>query len=165
MEFFKKISFSVATILILFCVSSCFNKKSSFLLINVLDKQLYDDLHIAGSEHVPFEELENKLLKTWHSYDKKTVFVFYCSNYACTASADAVRMMQKAGFTKSYAYEGGMAEWFNLHKTDKSYRIVGIGQEVYLTRANEPLTVHTDVPVITADELKAMLQKTTRYNT
>src|SRR5260221_674614 len=69
-------------------------KKSDLIVINVLDKNLYDDCHIKGSINVPFGEIKEYASKI----DKSTPVVVYCSNYQCTASGAAAKMLQDMGF-------------------------------------------------------------------
>ncbi len=158
---YKKISFFLATIALL-VVSFYFLKrdtKKTILLVNVLSKELYDDMHILGSEHVSYEDIDSILETTWKKYDKNTIFVFYCSNYACSASGESAQTLVKAGFPNAYAYEGGMAEWFNLHSVDKSYKIVGVGKQSYLQLPNISKEPAPNIKTITAEELKNMLTK------
>lgn len=146
-------------------LSSCNREKTNSLkLINVLDKNIYDDVHIAGSEHINFEDLDKKIETDWKNLDKNTIFIFYCTNYACSASGEAAKKMEELGFKNSYAYEGGMAEWFSLHKQDKSYRIIGNLEKIdtkvkhrYLTLPNPINLGEHNFKIISADELKKLL--------
>jgi rhodanese-related sulfurtransferase len=82
---------------------------SGVVVINVLEKKLYDDCHIEGSVHVPFEMLEQYAQQ---NLDKSTEIVVYCSNYMCAASGQGCKMLKRLGFEHVYAYEGGTAEWY-----------------------------------------------------
>ena len=82
---------------------------SDVVVINVLEKELYDDCHIQGSIHVPFEGLEQFAQQ---NLDKSTEIVLYCSNYMCSASGQGCKMLKRLGFENVYAYEGGTAEWY-----------------------------------------------------
>ena len=157
---YKKISLSLA--LIIFSLAALYmlkKEKKTLFLINVITKDLYDDMHIEGSEQVSYEDIDTLLETNWKKYDKNTVFVFYCSNYACSASGESAQTLTKAGFLNAYAYEGGMAEWFNLHSVDKSYKIRGVGKQSYLRLPNIPKDPAPGVKTITAEELKNMLKK------
>lgn len=122
-------------------------------VINVLDDDLYRDAHIKGSTHVPFDQVESKAT----SWDTKIPVVFYCSNYQCSASGELAKRLAKRGFT-TYAYEGGMAEWYQRSKQDKSYAFEGPAQESYLTMVIEPLAEKDEaLKTITAEELKKMM--------
>ena len=78
------------------------------VVVNVLDKNLYDDCHIKGSVSIPFEEVQDLANKL----DKNDHIIFYCSNYMCTASGQAAKDFKKLGFKNVWAYEAGMAEWY-----------------------------------------------------
>jgi len=82
---------------------------SGVVVINVLEKKLYDDCHIQGSVSVPFEGLEQYVQQ---NLDKNTEIVLYCSNYMCSASGQGCKRLKRLGFDKVYAYEGGTAEWY-----------------------------------------------------
>ena len=162
MNMLKKL-FLVAVVSLAALVASYFyffgHQKKELLVINVLSKELYDDLHIAGSVHTSFEDAEEIFKKEWSYYPKNTIFVFYCSNYACGASGEMAKYMRKEGFLRSYAYEGGMAEWFHLHKADKSYKIVGVGNQNYLTLPNEYKKPADEREIITAQDLKKLIEE------
>ena len=161
----------VVTMASLLIVAGCWFKKDAtadtqepkLRVINVLDASLYNDSHIKGSEHVNFFELAEKVA----DWNKNTPIVVYCSNYACTASGDAVRQLSALGFTQVYAYEGGMAEWFQLSRgtpdrpADALYAIDESlpSAQGYLTVVmQKPEREVTDIKVVTAPELKQMMQ-------
>lgn len=83
-------------------------KKSGVVVINVLDKDIYTDCHIAGSINVPFDQLDAAL----ETIEKDADIVFYCSNPMCTSSEYAATKFKKAGFANVSVYEGGTAEWY-----------------------------------------------------
>jgi rhodanese-related sulfurtransferase len=78
------------------------------LVINVLDKELYDDCHIIESVHVPFNRVEQYV----HNENKDREIIVYCSNYACTTSHYVAQKLCELGFSHVYVYAGGMAEWW-----------------------------------------------------
>jgi rhodanese-related sulfurtransferase len=84
-------------------------KKQGLVVINVLDKSLYDDCHIKGSICVPFENVTEY---AQNNIDKSAEVILYCSNYHCSASGQACKQLKKLGFENVYAYEGGTAEWY-----------------------------------------------------
>jgi len=144
---------------LVFMIASCGKKDDqdkNIYVVNVLDDALYQDAHIHGSIQVSLTDLAQKA-KAWR---KNAIIVTYCSNYACTASSYAARMLKKMGFENVYAYEGGMAEWYQLHKQDPSYAVDGAAQEAYLHVVMEKPAEHPeDVTVISSQELHDMLQK------
>lgn len=123
-------------------------------VINILDKALYDDAHIEGSINIPYETLE----KESAGWNKAEPIVVYCANYKCTASSVTARMLTNAGFTNVRAYEGGMAEWYQLSKNDPAYKVAGPAKEDYLAMSvTKPAHEPEGIKVISAEELKVAL--------
>lgn len=116
------------------------------LVINVLDPELYADCHIKGSINVPFETVEQFA----QQLDKNTPIVAYCSNYKCTASYLTARLLKQSGFKYVWAYEAGMAGWYQ-----QGLPVEGPCKQAYLTMANKPLAGDSvsDVSVITTTDL------------
>lgn len=110
----KKVFFLVAILFLVGCSErpfSCCKENhgsSDPIVINVLDKEFYDDCHIDGSVHVAFDEIESYIA----DFDKNTELIVYCSNYACGTSLYVAEKLQKLGYTNVAVYEGGTAEWF-----------------------------------------------------
>lgn len=150
----KKISFGFALIFLLLLsgCGSCLKKsKSKFLVINVLDKDFYDDCHISGSINVPFEQVEQYS----QNLDKDTEIIFYCSNYRCSASGEAARMLMKKGFNKIFAYEAGMAEWYQ-----QKLPVVGSCKKDYLTKEVKKFEIdQQDVKIISTKELQDKIKQ------
>lgn len=137
----------------LFILSGCslFNKqagqskKTGLVVVNVLDKELFDDCHIKGSINIPFESLEmfDAII------DKNAEIVCYCSNYYCSASAQVCKMLKKQGFNNISAYEGGTAEWFQA-----GLPVEGPSKSPYLNKHIDPVVEQDfDVVVITMEDL------------
>lgn len=144
---------SVLSILVLLPACDWFSgtKKQSLLVVNVLDKEMYDDCHIAGSIQVPFADFE-KEAKKW---DSTTKVVIYCSGYLCTASGHAARTLKKMGFDQVWAYEEGMAGW-----KQSGLPTEGPCKLPYLDLPNEKLSdiIHEDVTVITTQDLSDLMK-------
>ncbi len=108
---FRKSLFLLIIIGIVSFLPSCWNssqeKKTGLVVVNVLDKELYDDCHIKGSIHIPFDQLKDAP----NIIDKNAQVVCYCSNYMCGASSAARKKLIEMGYKKVYVYEAGMAEW------------------------------------------------------
>jgi len=122
-------------------------------VINVLDKNNYEDCRIAGSINVPFEEVETFA----KDLDRKAEIVVYCANYSCTASSAAAQKLKELGFENVWAYEGGTAEWYQMGlKAEGKYPVLGTCQASYLSAANEHVAQAEapSVPVINAEELR-----------
>jgi rhodanese-related sulfurtransferase len=81
---------------------------SSLIVINVLDKQWYDDCRIKGSINVPLAHLKERAA-TWN---KNQRMVLYAAQYKSSAARDAFQILDDMGFTNIATYEGGMREWF-----------------------------------------------------
>ncbi|MCL4361023.1 rhodanese-like domain-containing protein [Candidatus Dependentiae bacterium] len=126
-------------------------------VINVLDKALYDDVHIKGSIHIPFGQVADKAKS--ENWNKNMPIVIYCSNYACTASASEAKKLKELGFNNVSVYEGGMAEWYQLSKKDSSYMVEGPAKQKYLKAPNEKFEqeLPAGIRAITAQELKDLL--------
>ncbi len=139
--------FLVASSLVL---AGCFNpftsKKEELVIINVLDQAEYDDCHIVPSVNIPFDQFEDAIKK----FDKNNHYVVYCSDYMCMSSGYCAKMLQKAGFKFVWAYEGGMAEWYQ-----KGYPSEGNAEFEYLTAEHVVFDDQHDEQglIITADEL------------
>jgi len=142
---------NVVVLLIVLGLSGCSclkqHDKPDFVVINVLDPDLYNDCHIKGSINVPFEKLEHFA----QELDHNTQVVLYCSNYKCTASGFGAHMLKKMGFEHVWAYEAGMAGWYQ-----QGLPTEGPAHESYLKLANPPLSEEgTDKKlIISTDELQ-----------
>lgn len=125
---------SLVVLLLLVGLGGCsclkHHDKPELLVINVLDPELYNDCHIKGSVNMPFEKLEYFA----QELDRNTPIVLYCSNYKCTASGFGANMLKKMGFTHVWAYEAGMAGWYQ-----QGLPTEGPARESYLKAANSPL--------------------------
>ena len=154
----SKINQLIIGMLVVFLLPACGSregqaeaKRSGLIVINVLDKDWYDDCHIKGSISVPFSELDEfvKKLDT-----EKAEIVLYCSNYFCTSSMYACNHLKEMGFKHVWAYEGGTAEWYQLRLP-----VEGPSQRAYLSKQmqSDRQTDHNEC-LITAKELAAKLK-------
>lgn len=113
------------------CGSQVVTKMSGLVVINVLDKELFEDCHIKGSIHIPFDQID-----TCRNFiDKNAEIVIYCSNYQCTTSEYAARKLKELGYANVSVYEGGMAEWYQ-----GGLPVEGPCQKKYLTRPLRKVT-------------------------
>lgn len=138
----------------LFVFAGCWNSSidsSKLVVINVLDPDYYQDCHITGSINIPFEHIEERM----KSLSKKDSYVFYCSNYACTAAPFAAEMLKNSGFADVSVFPGGIVQWYQ-----KGYPCTGRAAKDYLKDENEPLSDedHAGINIISADELKLALK-------
>lgn len=120
--------------------------KEGLIVADVNSKEMYDDCHIKGAQHVEMTDLDGFAA----TLDKeKADVVFYCSNYMCAASGAAAQKFMKLGFKSVAAYEGGIAEWHQ-----KGLPTEGAAQGAYLSVAMEkPAHEDQGFPVIEAEEL------------
>lgn len=159
-----KILVAVCSVAMMTVLTGCFNfgsnksKIPEMLLVNVLDKEFYDDCHISGSIHVSLSDFQ----KTSDSWPKTTKVVLYCSNYSCTASTSMCRKLIKKGFEFVRDYEEGMAGWYQEHlKNPDAYPVEGPCKSSYLTMENNKLEGidMQGVQGITTQELKSLLDQ------
>lgn len=144
---------------LLFLLPSCgWNSGSSkvpeFVIVNVLDKEAFDDCHIKGSINVPFIDLKQYALEHW---DKdKTEIVIHCSNYLCTASGDGCMMLTKLGFKHVWAFEGGTAEAKQF-----GIPVSGACQQPYLLNYKKPdmYNERKSIATISVEELKKKIEE------
>lgn len=128
------------------------SKRGGLVVINVLDKEPYDDCHIKGSVNVPFTQLSAYA----QNLDPETAeIVVYCSNYMCSTSGHACKQLMKMGFKHVWAYEGGTAEWYQM-----GLPVEGPCKNSYLTQkmTPPPHDGESTVAVITAQELAKKLK-------
>jgi len=138
-------------------LSSCWNgskvadKKKGLVIVNVLDKEYFDDSHIKGSINIPFVQVKQD---TPNIVDKDAEVVMYCSNYMCSASGTARKQLLDLGYKKVYVYEGGTAEWLQ-----KGYPITGLSKKEYLKmKLPKPEGKQEDY-VLSAEKLKKKMEE------
>lgn len=123
--------------------------KKGLIVINVLEKEFYDDCHIKGSISVPFGQEDSfiaALEKKYGNNKDEIEVVVYCSNYMCSASGSITKKMISKGF-KALAYEAGMADWY-------AQGLPSDGQCAKVTKAMPAPQEHThEFPVISTQEL------------
>jgi rhodanese-related sulfurtransferase len=129
--------------------SGCGNKKNQLYLVNVLQKEQFDDAHIPGSINVPFQDL----LKQAGEWDKDAEIILYCSNTMCLASSEGVKQLKALGFKNVRAYEEGIAGWFQ-----EGNPVIGKHEEEYLTYKTGQQPAVNDEVILT-NQLKELLKK------
>ena len=77
-------------------------------LINVLDKECYNDCKIPGSINIPYKSDMQKAVEDW---DEDTYIIVYCASSECPASKEAEKKLTQMGFANVFLYEGGIREW------------------------------------------------------
>ncbi|MEJ2339313.1 MAG: rhodanese-like domain-containing protein [Gemmatimonadales bacterium] len=81
------------------------------LLLNVLDEDHFDAARIPGSDNLPLSSDDFVRKAQAIAGDKQKTIVVYCSGPECNASPTAARLLDEAGFSNVYDYEGGLKEW------------------------------------------------------
>jgi rhodanese-related sulfurtransferase len=128
-------------------------KEAKFLILDVNDPDVYADAHIKGAINVPFEKVEEYV----KPLSKDIEIIVHCSNYMCGTSAMVWKKLQELGFTNSYVYEGGTAEWYQLAQTDPTYQIEGPATKDFLKTKVEKPEGPEEAKSVTAQELKAKI--------
>ena len=133
-------------------------KMSGLVVVNVLDEEFYNDCHIKGSVNIPFEKVD-ELAET---IDTDAQVVIYCSNYQCTSSEYAAKMLRKKGFSSVCVYEAGMAEWYQ-----KGLPVEGERKKAYLIKPSRQLAqdASSEIPVISTHELAQKMKATSKDST
>ncbi|MGF7047284.1 rhodanese-related sulfurtransferase/predicted transcriptional regulator [Paenibacillus sp. DS2015] len=82
----------------------------SIILLDVRPCEEYEAAHIPGAVSVPMEKLHHFL----QTLPKGSQIAAYCRGPYCVFAAEAVRVMQKEGFT-AFHMEEGVYEWQEYH--------------------------------------------------
>lgn len=123
---------------------------NKLLLINVLDKDAYNDCSIPGSINIAY----NKLQEATRPMAKDTEIIVYCGSYECSASKEAWHILDQAGFTNIWAYEGGMREWKQSGKPTQ-----GACKAQYLIpKSGKPEMTDLSIKTITLEQLEHKLK-------
>jgi rhodanese-related sulfurtransferase len=77
------------------------------LVVNVLPAERYEIVHIEGSVNISLDQLQ-KVATDW---DHNKEIVVYCAGADCPMSVKAWLILDRMGFKRVYAYEGGIQEW------------------------------------------------------
>lgn len=83
------------------------SNSDNLILINVLSQEHFIDCNISGSISIPLDELPSKV----DSLDRSKKVIVHCASNECSASAQAYKILEEAGFTDLYDYKGGIREW------------------------------------------------------
>jgi rhodanese-related sulfurtransferase len=86
------------------------DRKDKFHFWNVVTRPYYNaERNIPGSKWIPADEL-GKALPSLGAAPSDEIVV-YCSSFTCPASKQAAELLSRSGYTKVWAYEGGLADW------------------------------------------------------
>ncbi len=139
-------------------------KAAKLVLINVNDKNEFDDAHIAGGKgvvsiYVPFADIGKAL----ELLPKNMSIVTYCANYFCSACHTAATRLAEAGFTTVKVFSGGIAEWYQLAQQNPGkYRFEGPAERPYLKiHVDKPASGDEKLTIIGAQELQKLIEDIT----
>lgn len=84
--------------------------KEDFVLVEVLGSETFAEFHIPGAINVPVDDdFEENLQKAVP--DKNKLFVIYCRDIECHASAKAIRRAEFLGYKNLLEYHNGKDGW------------------------------------------------------
>lgn len=78
-----------------------------FVLVNVLDKESFENERICGSINIPLTGIQDAI----HRIKRDETVVVHCSGPECTASEAAAEELVKLGFKDVRRFQGGLKEW------------------------------------------------------
>lgn len=77
-------------------------------LVEVLDREEYEKVHIKGAVHIPMNKI---VTEARNRFGKEDEIVVYCSDENCSASPTAAKKLIHSGFENVYHYKGGKKAW------------------------------------------------------
>jgi rhodanese-related sulfurtransferase len=117
--------------------------------INVLSSAYAEDCRIKGSVAVDLKDLATFVAQM----PRDVELVVYCAQYSCPLSRDAWKLLRDLGFTRIFAYEGGVQEWLQ-----KGYPTEGACALSYLRQQIKKIAPDGGVQTIDAEELRKKLR-------
>lgn len=82
----------------------------SFVLVNVLDNEDYENEHICGSINIPVEYIEDDAKDL---IGKDETVIVHCYSPGCEAGKEAADILENLGYKDVRTFEGGIEEWKN----------------------------------------------------
>jgi rhodanese-related sulfurtransferase len=83
----------------------------SFALVNVLAAEKFAETKIPGAENVPLESPDFVERVEKLAGGKSEPVVTYCASERCSASINAAKRLEEAGFANVYDFKGGAEAW------------------------------------------------------
>ena len=83
--------------------------REDFILVEVLSKESYDEGHLPMAINIPVDKIQD--MAPTQLPDKQKLIVVYCSDFLCTASTGATRLLQSMGYVNVVDYKGGKDDW------------------------------------------------------
>lgn len=81
------------------------------VLIDVRTEIEFNEGHIPGARNLPFKSPRDRKIVFAKQFDPKQVFIFYCSNPACTQAERLAGEFNLMGFTNTILFEDGWEAW------------------------------------------------------
>jgi len=90
--------------------------KEGVPVLNVLERDKYEAMHIPGSYSAPvegpaFDEAVQRLAP-----DKEKPIIVHCTSLTCQASPKAAAKLEALGYKRVYDYKAGIQDWQGLGK-------------------------------------------------
>jgi len=82
--------------------------QKEFVLIEVLDPELYRLIHIPGAINIPYKDIVERTEK---EFSKDQTLVLYCIDWDCPVSRIAAEKLEEIGFHNVYYFPGGKLQW------------------------------------------------------
>lgn len=79
-----------------------------FILVDVLPHDHFLRVHLPGAINIPVNLLRDIAPLVLGKHDQVIV---YCSNFDCTASPTAAKILMQMGYTDVLDYAGGIVNW------------------------------------------------------
>lgn len=79
-------------------------------IIEVLDKEQFDEFHLPGAVNVPVGDNFEREIESVIP-EKHQPVVVYCMDENCDASPKAAQKMEKLGYERVYDYAAGKMDW------------------------------------------------------
>lgn len=83
----------------------------SAVIIDVLEPEDYNKVHIKNAINVPVKNLEKEISK---KVDRETPVIIYSIDYECPVSRIAAEKMLGMGYENVRYYPGGREEWLKM---------------------------------------------------
>lgn len=83
----------------------------SAVIIDVLEPEDYNKVHIKNAINVPVKNLEKEIVK---KVDRETPVIIYSIDYECPVSRIAAEKMLDMGYENVRYYPGGREEWLKM---------------------------------------------------
>jgi len=84
------------------------DRHDNLTLVDARNSDSFKEEHIEGAISLPLSEVRER---AEHLLSRSDEIVVYCSSFACSASANEVKMLEQMGFKNVKHYAGGIEDW------------------------------------------------------